>query len=532
MTIMAVVVAIVITAVIGVISIRNLGSSDSDQMLLMLCETGEKNLDSYFNSVEQSVKTISSFAQGDLDDTHEDSLKTHVDRVRTLFGRVARQTNGVLTYYYRIDPAVSETVSGFWYTNLDGGEFEEHEVTDISRYDTEDTSQLVWFTVPKATGKPIWLPPYITDNLDVRVISYNVPIFRKEQFIGVIGIEIDYSTMASEVDHIKLFDNGYAFVTNEECELIYHPYIDTSVMTDETRPETPEGVKSNKTHITYTYSGVEKKGVWLPLSNGMRLFVSVPVSEIKSKWVKTVNNIIVASLVVLLIIGFLCMAYTGRIVKPLRDLTDAAVKVENGNYDFDLDYKGNDEIGILTRTFKTLVDHVRVQINDLSRRVFVDPMTHVRNKGAYSNYIQELQNRMDAGEDLEFAVGVFDCDHLKTINDTYGHDKGDIYLQSASKLICRVFQHSPVFRIGGDEFAVIMQNDDYRNRKDLVDEFDKAQKEINASAENDWEKVSVAMGIVDFDRERDSAIIDTMRHADKAMYYNKRAKEADSKDGE
>ena len=66
----------------------------------------------------------------------------------------------------------------------------------------------------------------------------------------------------------------------------------------------------------------------------------------------------------------------------------------------------------------------------------------------------------------------------------------------------------------------------------LVDEFDKAQKEINASAENDWEKVSVAMGIVDFDRERDSAIIDTMRHADKAMYYNKRAKEADSKNGE
>ena len=71
-------------------------------------------------------------------------------------------------------------------------------------HDTGDTSKLVWFTVPKATGKPVWLSPYITDNLNVRVISYNEPIYWKGRFVGVIGIELDYSAMAEEVNRISL----------------------------------------------------------------------------------------------------------------------------------------------------------------------------------------------------------------------------------------------------------------------------------------------------------------------------------------
>ena len=75
-----------------------------------------------------------------------------------------------------------------------------------------DTSKLVWFTVPKHEGKSIWLPPYITDNLDVRVISYDAPVYYKGEFIGVVGIEVDYTTMAEEVDSIQFYDNGYAYL--------------------------------------------------------------------------------------------------------------------------------------------------------------------------------------------------------------------------------------------------------------------------------------------------------------------------------
>ena len=123
-------------------------------------------------------------------------------------------------------------------------------------------------------------------------------------------------------------------------------------------------------------------------------------------------------------------------------------------------------------------------------------------------------------------MGVFDCDDLKSVNDLYGHDKGDIYLKTASRLICRVFTHSPVFRIGGDEFAVILQNEDYRNRQELLRSFDAAMAETCAASENRWEQVHVAAGIADYDPRQDHSVIDTVRRADRVMYINKRKHKA------
>ena len=162
-------------------------------------------------------------------------------------------------------------------------------------------------------------------------------------------------------------------------------------------------------------------------------------------------------------------------------------------------------------------------VKDLNKKVFVDALTSVRNKGAFTNYVQELQEKLDRSEDTCFAVGIFDCDNLKTINDRYGHDKGDIYIKSASRLICRTFQHSPVFRIGGDEFAVILQNEDYENREELEKEFRANRRKFCASAAEKWEEPHVAVGIAAYDPAIDSAVADTIHRADQIMYENKSA---------
>ena len=161
-------------------------------------------------------------------------------------------------------------------------------------------------------------------------------------------------------------------------------------------------------------------------------------------------------------------------------------------------------------------------VNDLNKRVFVDALTSVRNKGAFDDFLRGIQEKIDQKEQVEFAIGVFDCDDLKPINDRYGHDKGDEYLKAASKLICRVFQHSPVFRIGGDEFAVVLQNEDLRNREGLVAKFNETQIEMSESAENAWEEVHVSLGVAVFDPHADQSVDDVSRRADKTMYENKR----------
>lgn len=125
-------------------------------------------------------------------------------------------------------------------------------------------------------------------------------------------------------------------------------------------------------------------------------------------------------------------------------------------------------------------------------------------------------------EALEIAVGVLDCNNLKAINDRHGHDKGNLYLKTACALICRVFKHSPVFRIGGDEFAVVLMNDDFRNREMLVEQFEEAQANLSTMARDQWESVSVATGVAVYDPRNDRSLEDTFKRADAQMYENKR----------
>lgn len=523
LTVCAVAIAVVIAMALSVLFIRGSENIKSEQMLLLLCETGQRNLNFYFNDVQESVEDIADHVEKDLDGLDDKRFASHIKRMERYFAEVVYKTNGVLTYYYRIDPEASDTQKGFWYTNLDGDGFTEHEATDISLYDTQDTSQLVWFTVPKYTGDPVWLPPYITDNLDVRVISYNVPIYWRGQFIGVVGIEIDYSTMAEQVESIRLFGNGYAYLDDEDGDLFYHPRIDVSEPTTLAITELPEGATGGSTFFRYTYQNVEKIGARLPLSNGMRINVCVPIAETEGDWRDLVRQMLVASVVVLAGLSTFVLYFTRQITKPLEELTQAAEQLDRGNYDFDLEYDKDDEVGRLTTTFKLLSSHMRSNIEDLNKRVFVDALTSSKNKGAFSNAIEGLQKQLDADDPgLAFAIGVFDCDNLKVINDEYGHEKGDIYLKTACSLICHVFKHSPVFRTGGDEFAVILQRDDYDNRSDLISLFDTSSAEVNASAMNSWEQVHISRGFAIFDPQTDHYVSDTVRRADTEMYANKR----------
>ena len=520
MTISAIIITMIVATVFGVLAIKNLGTSSSEEMLRLLCEAGAKNIDDYLEDVMQDVQTVSAYVEADLDGISDEKLQAHLDRVSDFFRKVMANTFNVKTYYYRIDPEVSSNVKGFWYVNTDGEGYKEHEATDITQYDTSDTSHLVWFTVPKATGKQVWLPPYITENLDVRVISYNTPVYYDGKFIGVIGIELDYAEMAEQVDNITLYENGYAFITDDEGYLVYHPHVDVPAM--ETRSKVPEGFVTPSTIIRYSYEGSDKLAYWLPLIDGNHLNVSVPLNEINAGWYRWAAAIIVVFAILLALFIIFILKYTGKITKPLVKLTETAEQIDKGNYDVTLDYNGDDEIGVLTNTFKRVTANLKNYITDLNDLAYADALTSLHNKGAFDITINEIQSRIDESEEkIEFAVCIFDCNCLKKINDQNGHDKGDIYLKETAGVICEVFDHSPVFRIGGDEFAALLMDSDFKNRNRLLRLFDKKCAEKRKTKADVWEKVDVARGMAVYDPEEDESVNDVVRRADKLMYENK-----------
>lgn len=518
LTLCAIVVAMTIATLLGVLAVKNTGSSSSEDILRLLCETGEKNLDSYFESVEKAVRIVSGFVEDDLNGlSDEDQLKDHLERIRTVFERTVFSTEGVLTYYYRIDPSVSDTLKGFWYIYTPETGFQEHEVTDISSYDLSDTSALVWFTVPRATGRPVWQPPYVTETLGARVISYNVPVYWMDRFIGVIGIEIDFSVLTEQVDHIRLYGHGYAFINDAEGNLIYHPYMDETA-----NPPASDGLRGGGKLIRYQYEGVEKLAVCMPLHNGMRLNVTVPVSEINGNWQQLIRTMVAVSVIVLAVFILLTYRLTGRITKPLQKLTEAARQLDAGNYNIALNGGGNDEVGVLTRTVSHLVEHLKKYISGLNDLAYADALTAVRNRGAFDIYVRSMEKELlEAKGQKEFAICMMDCNGLKEINDLSGHEKGDLYLKAACSLVCHIFVHSPVFRIGGDEFAVILQKSDYEHRDELMTRFDEACAESRSREADVWNQVNVARGVATYDPAIDGTVNDVVRRADQLMYENK-----------
>ncbi len=111
---------------------------------------------------------------------------------------------------------------------------------------------------------------------------------------------------------------------------------------------------------------------------------------------------------------------------------------------------------------------------------------------------------------------------MKRINDSYGHEKGDEYIKNSSKLLCRIFKHSPVFRIGGDEFLIILEGSDYREKDSL---FEKLQLEMDASSCNSVESctnLSIAYGMSVFNKSTDKTLAEVFKRADALMYEKKK----------
>ena len=154
---------------------------------------------------------------------------------------------------------------------------------------------------------------------------------------------------------------------------------------------------------------------------------------------------------------------------------------------------------------------------ELARR---DELTGVKNKTAYMELVSSVQGNIDNGLDyLTFSLVVCDINNLKEVNDLEGHRAGDEYIKECCNFICGIFAHSPVFRIGGDEFVVFLRGNDFSIKEALVERF---KKEITNNAEAKKGPV-VAIGMSTYKPESDVSVSDIFERADNLMYENKRS---------
>lgn len=160
------------------------------------------------------------------------------------------------------------------------------------------------------------------------------------------------------------------------------------------------------------------------------------------------------------------------------------------------------------------------QISEISKQAYQDSLTNVGSSSAFRRECEMLDEEIE--EDMaKFGLIIFDINNLKYVNDTCGHDRGNDYIKGCCKIICEHFKHSPVFRIGGDEFAVVLRSRDYAEREELLraveEEFEKAYHNPDARP---WERYSASAGIAVF-TPGDGSVHQVLKRADEQMYAAK-----------
>ncbi|MBQ8095261.1 MAG: GGDEF domain-containing protein [Clostridia bacterium] len=189
----------------------------------------------------------------------------------------------------------------------------------------------------------------------------------------------------------------------------------------------------------------------------------------------------------------------------------------------------NEHIANLLSTTKALVS-TQEEAEQMNRLASIDALTKVRNKRSYLLATETLDDAIRKGN-ARFSMLMIDLNNLKKMNDTYGHEKGDESITDLCHVVCSVFKHSPVFRIGGDEFAVILENDDYINAEALIDRFNKEVEQLQKDESlPPWKRISAAVGCASYDPALDTDAESVLRRADALMYERKKNMKGLSRD--
>lgn len=520
---------------IGILGIDNISNENSETIMKLQASTSAQSLEKLFSSVELAMNTCNDYAVSRFDSIEKlknepDTLERYNDSVGQLIKNVLNNTDAAISGYIRYNPDLKLSSDGvFWVKDSDSEKIVAHQPTAIKAYDKDDAEHVAWYYEPLKAGKPVWINPYINRNLnDINMISYVIPLFDKSgTAVAIIGMDIDMSRITAMVDEIKLYDTGYAFLCDSKGDIVYHNRYPSGM--------TLEEIKKNSlfTFIDDNYSdeqagdvinirnseGEKRKLCAKFLSNGMAVVISVADKEIGRKRISVMIQDAFAVAAVLIVTSLLTLKFTGIIVKPIKHLTEVSKKIAAGDLDVEIECNTKDEIGVLASRYSDTVKMLKKYINKINKQAYTDAATDVGNKAAYQDAVQRI-DKMSHHNDGDYAVLVMDINYLKMYNDKYGHEFGDMLISDASTIIKKVFGDYNIYRIGGDEFAVLINAPEDGLCEKLVKEFRAEQELFNRNAKHYELGVRIAIGYA-VNSADDNDYADVFKRADKQMYIDK-----------
>jgi diguanylate cyclase (GGDEF)-like protein len=233
---------------------------------------------------------------------------------------------------------------------------------------------------------------------------------------------------------------------------------------------------------------------------------------------------------IFIVIIFMSVLYSSwyaikKISKPLMLTMDFAKKIDNNKFNCKIDFKNTDEITQLGKILNILAKNIKEYTERLESLSYCDDLTGLWNRRKLINLLEEhLQALREHGGTLAFAI--FDIDHFKNINDTYGHDAGDTVLRGLAHTLSQCIREDTLLaRFGGEEFILCFKNTDCDEAVLLCEAVRKKCEALRIVYGEHSLAITISIGLCFYDVSKQEALaIDVdvlLKKADSALYQAK-----------
>lgn len=501
---------------------------NSNENMALMCELYSKDIDILFAKAEDSVDTLAHLVAGEnfsLEEMKDAQFRKNFSKSleKNALHHVESVEGSEAVFLY-FNPELGEENNGFCFVrNLNTNSFAQ--ITTQNVIDFEDSTQKNFWNTATKSQKGTWLEFYYNNNLKRNVITYVVPIYKEGQFLGVLGTHLSSEYIEEIAKQISVLESGKLAVLKSDGTVMYHPTFDQGAPLGEGNPGFDGVIEQLSSDdydgelITYHMDGVRKMITGHELRNGMMMVCFAPASEIYHEQI-LLSTATTGITLAVIIFGFLFTIFlSNTVASPIKKLNEAAKHLTDGEYDFKSLSHSKDELGELSSTLIEARKMIKHQMHRLDDKAHRDGLTAVNNKAAFLEREVEI-NRKIASENADFYVAVFDVNKLKITNDFFGHVAGDKLLTTVASHLSAYFDPENIYRIGGDEFVVIIPEENGFNCKKLVKACSDSMKKLTIEGFPDC-AVSCAYGLVRYDPETDSQFSDVVHRADKEMYKHK-----------
>lgn len=454
----------VLTTLAGLFNANRLFKKDSHTIVSLTCENYFFEINSWLESIEQTVNVLYSFAITQLSPekskwSDDEYISGYLQKMHDVLENAALNTPSAKSVYLRINPQFQSSKSGVFLVKDSQGSYEDFPITDLSMYKSTDRNRVGWWYEPIAHKKPLWLSPYQNENINSEMISYVIPIFIQSELFGVIGMDIDLSLLKSKISEIALYESGDGMLMSRNYDIIFSERLNNlqgtanySSEVEKLKNVVGDNLLSLKKCDSINLLGIDVHIAVKKLLNEMILVIIIPEKEIDSE-----RNVLIYQCLGIIFVGItismiICSRIIKRFTRSLTKLTSKAQELAKGNYELIVDDIDDlNEIKTLAKSIKDAAnqfDRSNRQINILA---YTDSLTGLKNRHCFDKFCKGLE------DSFQKNIGVIFCDlnRLKFTNDNFGHEAGDKLIRDFANILKENFPKEECFRMSGDEFIIV-----------------------------------------------------------------------------